>query len=93
VELQAHYPKLIVIDGRRSDYAVGAFLDDVHLNAHGATSLSVDVASILNHYLTQDSSEHVWVSLPPYRERSPDPRLEDLSQSCLALRPGDAKRR
>ena len=85
--------QLIVIEGRRSDYAVGAFHDDVHLNAHGATSLSVEVASVLKRYLTQSRSEHVWVTLPPYRERSPDPRVEDIGQTSLALTTRGARRR
>jgi hypothetical protein len=92
-EFQAHYPDLVVIDGRCSDYAIGAFADDVHLNMNGVSTLSVEVASIMKRYLAGPHAERAWVTLPPYRDRGQDPRLENLGQSMVASRPERARRR
>ena len=91
-ELQAAYPDLIVLDARRSGYAVDAFIDDIHLNAHGATALSAEVASIMKQYLAGPTTAHVWVDLPVYRERDADPWLEDIRQSGVALGKRGARR-
>jgi hypothetical protein len=92
-ELQADYPNLIVLDARRSGYTIDAFLDDVHLNAHGVSALSGDVASVMNRYLTEPATARVWVDLPPYQRRDMDPWLEDINQSGLAVSTERTRRR
>jgi hypothetical protein len=92
-EAQAHYPDLIVIDGRGSGYKIGAFYDDVHLNGHGASEFSTEVALVMNRYLAGPTPDQVWVNLPPYRDLDPDPALEDLNVSHLAVKTGRVKRR
>jgi hypothetical protein len=92
-ELQAHYPGMIVLDGRRSGYPVAAFYDDVHLNAQGATALSVDVGSVMKQTGDGAQGERLWVTLPPYRELGADPRLEDVINSGLVSKARSTSRR
>ena len=45
--IQAEYPGLTVIDGRRLDLDTSSFFDPVHLNGRGAATLSGEVAKVL----------------------------------------------
>jgi hypothetical protein len=92
-EAQAHYPDLVVIDGRGSGYKIGAFFDDVHLNAHGASEFSTEVAEVMKRYLVGPTPDQVWVNLPQYRDLGRNSTLEDVNESHFAMKTGRVKRR
>jgi hypothetical protein len=92
-EFQAHYPDLVVLDARCSGYPVTAFIDDVHLNATGASVLSGDVAAIMKQSWSGTGAPRAWVTLPAYHEPVPALRLEDVSQTRLALKAARRRRR
>jgi hypothetical protein len=79
-DLQARHPGLAVIDGRRSGFGPGQFIDPVHLNREGAAAFSEALAQVL----VRTPAEGAWVDLPPFRRPSELP-FEDMEQSRLAL--------
>jgi lysophospholipase L1-like esterase len=80
---QERCPGLVVLDGRRSGYGTGLFVDPIHLDARGAAALSDDVAGVLAARGLREDRR--WVALPRYRARPADPTLEDLDRSRVAL--------
>jgi len=83
--LQARFPGLVVVDGRRCGYDGPAFTDPLHLSARGASALSIDLAEALRPIVEGREAGPRWVNLPPYRERPVGVPLEDLNQSRTAL--------
>jgi hypothetical protein len=91
-EMQAGYPNVVVVDGRRAGYRREMFADLTHLNRDGASTFSDAVASLIAPHLARSNGPTPapvprWLALPPCRVR-PDERipLEDLEQSMTALR-------
>jgi hypothetical protein len=82
--IQADFPNVRVIDGRRSGYGPEEFNDPFHLNRDGALSFSVAVAEVLARATTGAASCPRWVDLPHDRPRATGSPLEDLDQSVLA---------
>jgi hypothetical protein len=76
----AKHPSVVVLDARYSGYDHTKFVDAIHLNGKGGVALSSDVADAIS------SRTSAWVTLPPYRDRSPKEPLEDFEQSKLAVR-------
>jgi hypothetical protein len=92
--IQAQFPNVVVLDGRRTGYPQSVFIDPTHLDGKGGTSLSVDVAEFLLKQRKTDDKAPRWIELSAYRERSSDLPLEDLGQSLLAVKSEeDARRR
>jgi hypothetical protein len=81
----AEFPGLVVIDVRHSGYEDRVFRDPVHLDRHGASALSTDVATILERNLDPRSHGQRWVDLPKYRDEAPAVALEDLEESLAAV--------
>jgi hypothetical protein len=92
--MQAEFPGLVVLDGRHAGYDHALFVDAVHLDGQGATTLSLDVAEILRHDRPGPADGPAWIRLPAYRPLSAGIALEDVNQSRLALhgRDGGARR-
>ena len=80
------YPRLTVLDGRRSRYGNALyFMDPVHLNHRGSTVFSDDVAAALDRALTTGGDAPRRVDLPPYRQRPDAIDVEDVAESAVAL--------
>jgi hypothetical protein len=62
--IQAKYPNLVVLDGRRARVPASAFYDSCHLNGRGASWLSAAIATALGR--PRDGA--AWVELPAYTE-------------------------
>jgi hypothetical protein len=82
--LQEMNPKMTVLDARDSCYPASVFVDPIHLDVHGAVTLSTDVASVLRADLEPGRGPSIsqrWVHLPAFRTVSPAFALEDFEQS------------
>jgi hypothetical protein len=79
--LQAHYPEITVVDGRRSGYPDTFFVDVIHLNGEGATRLSQDLGGVLRTLPSSDRREPGWSFLPPYHEEVAERRPEDRGRT------------
>ena len=83
--IQAAYPHVVVVDGRASLYGADVFVDAIHLDGRGATTLSTEVASIIDDHLAQPRSrEDRWVRLPRYHDQPFHAPMEDVEQSRVA---------
>jgi hypothetical protein len=86
--LQARFPSLTVLDGRRLGLDHRAFLDGVHLDRRGASVLSAALADVLADHLDGKDRRPRWVDLRP-TPGAPRPEtavdLEDLERSRLAV--------
>lgn len=97
--LRRRYPNLVILDGRRSEYDPGVFMDPNHLGHEGARALSRDIAEILERQIRGGSIQaDRWVALPRYRPVEGGSPLEHVEASKLALgRPatlaGEVRRR
>ncbi len=83
--LARRYPGLVVIDGRHSHYPTSTIADMMHLNRLGAVAFSDAVGRVIGSHLNPPQSADRWVNLPPYRNVSLDPPIEDLTASSAAL--------
>lgn len=79
-QVQARHPRLSVLDARHCGYPSPVFQDARHLVAGGTLALSESVAEVIAR-----NDRTPWISLPTYRPREPDPRLEDVNGSRIAL--------
>ena len=84
--VQSRCPSVVVIDARRSGYTNAAFFDIVHMNGHGASSFSAEVAEVVKHHLSSPPPRDLWVKLPPFQERPMGVPVEDIEKTRLALR-------
>jgi hypothetical protein len=93
-QTQAKYPNVVVIDGRRLGYSIEAFADETHLAAPGAAAFSSEVAAVVRRVLDTQATGQLWVTLRARGDVDlrPDPRLEDLHQSAIALTNGPVRR-
>jgi hypothetical protein len=82
-QVLARFPTVTVLDGRRSGYGLAAFGDPVHLGRRGAAAFSLDVAEAIARDRGHEPGGR-WVALPPFADRSDDPRLEDHMESLAA---------
>lgn len=82
----ARFPAVCIVDGRHSGYSYTVCCDALHLDHQGASVFTAEVASLIMRYPKDDPMPAAWrwVQLPPYRDRSPDPSVERLSDSLLA---------
>jgi hypothetical protein len=96
LELQSKHPNLIVLDGRRSGYPRSQFVDPVHLNRHGATAFTTDLADVIDQLVSVDTARQSWIPLPHYEDRRAPELVEDLVESLLFVRrpqtPGTVRR-
>ena len=80
--LQAKYPGLTVLDASAAGYPASVFVDPIHLDARGASTLSADVAEVLRGDAPSKAlPASRWVTLPPYREVAAGVTLEDVEHS------------
>lgn len=83
--VHAEFPRVTVLDVRRSGYDYSVFFDGTHhLDCQGALSLSVDVAKVVSQSLRGNQIGR-WVELPPYRFQPALESLEDLEESRVAI--------
>jgi hypothetical protein len=84
-EIQAKFPEVVVIDGRRAGFEDSLFADPIHVDRDGAVVLSVAVAEVIRPYLSgRTGSRRIDLSAP----RNVDPRrfaLEDVAQSGVFI--------
>jgi hypothetical protein len=85
----ARLPGVVVLDARRTPYDETVFRDAVHLDRHGASTLSGALATAL----AAPGDAARWRDLPAFRRASAPDLVEDLEQSRLASRRGGARRR
>ena len=91
--MQGAYPHVVVVDGRGSGYGADLFVDAIHLDGRGATTLSTDVAAILNDRLSgRTLRTERWITLPRYRDRPFGTPMEDIEQSRVAWKREQARR-
>jgi hypothetical protein len=88
--LQARFPRLVVVDARRSGYPAERFRDAVHLDWRGAAALSAGIADVV---ARPRGPAGAWIALPPFREPSGIAPVEDLEASRIALNRRSATRR
>ena len=79
------FPRVVVIDSRRSSYPPAAFSDAAHLDYGGATTFSAEVGRFLKSSLDGHKKGPRWVDLPPYRSLPTDAPLEEIAQSYKAV--------
>jgi hypothetical protein len=84
--VQGRHPGLTVLDGRHAAYPHAVFGDPIHLDCRGAVAYTAAVADAVARRLAGGPAGPRWLTLPAYRDRPADPRLEDLAQSAAALR-------
>jgi hypothetical protein len=72
--MQQQYTGVVVIDGRRTGYDPGVFVNPDHLGPEGAFALSQDLGDLLGR-LGRNSPPGRWVALPPYRPRAAGPEV------------------
>lgn len=80
--LQAEFPDVTLVDARRAGYDASVFVDAVHLDRDGASTLTADLADVIR------SDQRGSIALPAYQPRSIAAPVEDLEQSTLALQRG-----
>jgi hypothetical protein len=81
--LSRRFPNLVVVDGRHaSGYAPTMFVDAIHCDSRGATSITEELA---DHLLAGPPTGPRWIELGPFRERERSLRVEDLAQSLSVL--------
>ena len=90
--IQRRYANVVVVDGRRSGYSSGAFLDATHLNVTGNASLSEDLAEVIAERLSGKARGSRWVFLPPYHPRTPNHSTEDFQKSWAVVAPATRNR-
>ena len=62
--MQAAFPHVVVVDARKSGYAADLFVDAIHLDGRGATTLSAEVAAVLDVACREPGGEAAaWVAL------------------------------
>jgi hypothetical protein len=83
--LQTRYPSLTILDARHAGYAHTVFVDPTHLDRHGASTLSRDVADVLQRDLADGAGSPRWTPLPAYRAVPPEAAPEDTEQSRRKL--------
>jgi hypothetical protein len=81
-DIATRHPGVVVLDARPCGYGHTRFVDPIHLTGKGALALSADVAEAIAH----DGAR--WVTLPPYRERTPERPFEDVEQSRVEVLAG-----
>jgi len=80
--LQARYPGLYVIDGRRAGYDPDVFSDLHHLGREGAAIFSSEVAFLLLRHREGPASTSRWLELPRYRSLvAATTPIEDMDES------------
>lgn len=78
--IQAQFPNLIVLDGRRADYPRSVFVDPSHLDAVGGATLSADLGDLLRRPSRTDVPASRWIELSPYRA------LDDHDPALIAVK-------
>ena len=79
--MMKRYPGLTVVDGRRSGFDPGVFIDTHHLAFSGAHNYSEELAVVLRDRLDHPDRGSKWYTLPPYRERPLTVRHEILNET------------
>ena len=82
--LLERFPGVSILDARHSGYEADVFVDVVHLDREGATTLSKDLALMLE-TLPDLGSKSRWRQVPRYSAPASTLALEDMDQSRLAL--------
>ncbi|MDR3634232.1 MAG: hypothetical protein P4L84_10525, partial [Isosphaeraceae bacterium] len=83
-EMLKRFPDVVIVDARHSGYEVDVFVDVVHLDRDGASTLSKDLAVALEILPTLESKPR-WAQLPRYSEPPANVVLEDIEESRRAL--------
>ncbi len=91
-KIHARYANVIVVDGRHSGFAHGAFADALHLDTEGAAALSAGLAEAMAPRLEGHAGGDRWVSLPRYSDPADLSQLEDTAGSTIALARQAARR-
>ena len=65
----AQHKNLVILDARRAGYDDSVHLDHLHLDNHGATVLSGDIASVLVDRIIGQVDDR-WIDLPAYAGRT-----------------------
>jgi len=71
------YPRLRVIDGRRSSYEPDVFFDLHHLARDGASNFTTEVAGLIRDQPEASAASPRWSALPAYRRRPVTVPIED----------------
>ena len=79
------FPGVTVVDARHANYEGRVFTDFLHLDRHGASDLTADLADVLGPILGGRADRPRWVDLPGFRGRPNELAIEDLDQSRLAV--------
>ena len=88
--IQAEFPEVVVLDGRRAGFEDALFFDPIHLDREGATVLSVAIAEAIRPHLSGGPAPR---TIALARPGGPEPigsALEDLGQSGASIAAGDA---
>jgi hypothetical protein len=83
--VRARFPEVTIIDGRETGYDETFFLDSVHLERHGASAFTEDVAAILEERLRTPQGPSAWARLPTYSRTPSTTPLEDVAESAAVL--------
>jgi hypothetical protein len=74
-------PGVQVVDARGVGYRHDVFFDQTHLDQHGASAFSADLAGILQRELAVERPRTAWLKMPPYRPHAEAIDLEDMNES------------
>ena len=83
---QADHPDLVVLDGRRSGYEAGVFVDWHHLGTVGAAAFSAEVGRAIRRHLDRPGPRSRWTALAAFRPPTGPIPLEDADQSRVVVR-------
>jgi len=87
-DIQAQFPGVTILDGRRADYDRMAFYEPIHLKRTGAYNYSMALAGLLREMRRGDRPLARWASLPRYRglqDLECWGSMEDLYETTVAL--------
>jgi Protein of unknown function (DUF1574) len=90
--LQEEYPKLHVLDWRRSRYREASFADGTHLNLEGAFAITAALADYLKPSIQGKGSDSRWVGMPSFRVDRVAIAVEETNRSKSIMRDSTKRR-
>ncbi len=89
---QQRYDNITVVDARHSNYPDPVFIDAMHVDWQGAYAFSADLAEVLSRSVSQSSTDPRWITLPNYREPTPNVMIEDFAHSVAVVNEGRSRK-
>ena len=92
-KVQGRYDNVTVLDWRAAGYPDSVFVDALHLDVDGSTSVGIALADTLGRHLSGSGGVKRWVSMPPFRVDGSERTLEDHNRSAAVAHAAGVFRR